>query len=131
MLKKWFIILFTLLFALQTTAAVMDEYQPHDSNENPSAFDHGHDSIIKHKTTKQFVSEQSSIFQINNTQSDKTQSDDIQTDSHHCCHCHANSQIFASIVTHLVFNNNTNALFEYHFIYPSVALSPKLRPPIV
>lgn len=121
MLKKWFLILFTMLFVLQTTAAVMDEYQPHDENESPFAFDHGHDSEKpdsgKHNTITIKMSSDGSVS--------------LQLDNHHCCHCHTNSQFSSCIAVHLYSKNQTNEVFEYSFIYPSIALSLKLRPPKV
>ncbi len=114
MIKKVFLIIFVMLFALQTSAAMMDEYQPHDKNDHSSSFDHGLDSD-KYK--------QKQLMAL-----DKNLTEE-QGDNHHCCHCHANMQITSDHIIRFTLENKTNSLFEFEFIYPLVALSTNLRPP--
>jgi len=117
--KKLIFILFTLLFALQSTSAVMDEYQPHKSGENPMAFDHGHDSNKNN---------QAKLTSLNVI--DKHSSEPL-FDGHHCCHCHGVSQFFSRAVNNIGLIINVTMPIEYRFNPKSFLPSPNYRPPRV
>lgn len=113
-LNNILLFVFAMLFAVQATSAVMDEYQVHKSNESSLAFDFGHDSKQQNQVPLMDEDPSSSLL-----------------DDHHCCHCHTGAQMLDSVATDFLIKIRSPKLWQYHFIYQSIAFLPHFRPPII
>lgn len=108
------------LVALQSTIAVADLHQSHQSGQDHLKFDHvEHDDQV-HDTTVTI-------------QTDDSISDTVgEYDCHHCCHCHG-------VACHYLDNQQKNQFtyidvsihFTNNFYFNSRSTSPALRPPII
>ena len=111
--------LLLVLVALQSTIAVADLHQAHQSGQEHLSFDHSEQVTgVLDTHLKPFTSDQVDS--------------DVSYDCHHCCHCHG-------VACHYLdnFQNNylssfdSSNLFENLTLFTSRITSPNLRPPIV
>lgn len=114
MIRRWLSISLTVLIALQSVGAVMEETQPRQLDQKHISVDH--------------INEASELKTVEKL--DPGTSSYAQFDCDHCCHCHGNAQLSDLIdkgYNHSLLDNKS---FEYDFKDSSIFLLPKLRPPI-
>jgi len=110
------LLLYILLIVLQSTMAVADLHQSHQTGQEHLSFNH---------------LDTDDIHQTDYT--DNSQADTITSyDCHHCCHCHG-------VACHYLENNVNNVVAYYHSryliestnLFYTRIITPDLRPPIV
>ena len=111
--------LFLVLIALQSTLAVADLHQSHQSGKDHLSFDHNEHSTDVLDTHLKSLS------------GDLVDSD-LSYDCHHCCHCHAVACYYLDSLQndYISFFGSSN-LNENLAQFTSRSTSPNLRPPIV
>ncbi len=114
MFKKWLLILLSMLIALQSLGAIVDEFQSHQTSQNLFTFDDGRDSLqTKNLQILDGFRESASI-----------------EDSHHCCYCHGSVVLTNAENMGLAKLAIGSKCFQALMNFSSIYLLPKLRPPI-
>jgi hypothetical protein len=117
-MRKWTSLILTVLIAFQSVVAMADAHQSHQSGSDHVEFKHDHDD-----------GSDESASAIEYPQSNGPVG---QFDCHHCCHCHGMSPAFLTAQGFgptLQLSNHSDG--NYSVEYPSLSISPDLRPPIV
>jgi len=118
MLKTSFIYTLLFLIAMQSTIAVADAHQSHQTGVEHLEFDIDKDSASV-KAEKKFTNNFDNF-------------PNIQFDCQHCCHCHGVTQLYISGTSEIfIFYKKTSKLSENFLKRKSRIISPDLRPPIV
>lgn len=105
------------LIALQSVVAIADAHQPHQAGVEHLEFNHDDDkNTVDNSQHLKKVASSPSIDQY---------------DCHHCCHCHGVVHFFLATPS-LGFDASllVQELTGYWAQYPSILISPDLRPPI-
>lgn len=108
------------LIAVQSTVAVADSHQSHQTGAEHIEFEHEHNND----------NQSTQIKQLSGIDTDTLTN--IQFDCHHCCHCHGVAQFeIANSINNIYLNTDNYKVLENFFKYKSLLISPDLRPPIV
>lgn len=116
-MRKWTSLILALLIAFQSVVAMADAHQSHQSGSDHVEFEHDHDG--------------GSDVSVNDAEEEQASELVGQFDCHHCCHCHGMSPVFLaahSFGLALPWSNRAGS--DYFVEYPSLSISPGLRPPI-
>jgi len=114
------------LIAMQSTVAVADVHQDHQSNKQHLEFNHNDQELDNNNVQNKL--EATFINKFN--QSDLTYS--TTYDCHHCCHCHGVACYYLDILQNDYESYlGSSRLSENLTLFTSRTISPNLRPPIV
>ena len=116
-MKKWLSYILVSLIVLQSVAAFADDHQVHQSGAQHIEDEHEYavgliDAIKALPETDQKTS-------------------DNQHDCQHCCHCHGLAQFILNSGNNITIYQSGDQFTEFNSVYPTRALSPGFRPPIV
>jgi len=121
LMKKYLLHFLLLLVACQSTVAVADLHETHQTGKEHLEFNH----IDQNVTNSETLIDKASVDNMNKLKN-------ISYDCHHCCHCHG-------VACHYLDNHIVNAFthvqtsvqFTQFTSIRSRIITPDLRPPII